>query len=323
MTGKNLRIVFFGTPDFATAQLDALVQGGYNVVAVVTMPDKQAGRGLKVIHSSVKQYALQNNLPLLQPADLKDENFIRQLSSLNVDLQIVVAFRMLPRIVYAMPRLGTFNLHASLLPLYRGAAPINWAIINGEKQTGLTTFLLNDRMDEGEIILQQSIAINPDDNFGSLHDRMMKEGRNLVKETVNVIAKGNFKTLLQNSQTKPQSLAPKIYKNTTIIDWNQNGEKIIDFIRGLSPSPCAISYFFDKKDEKEHLFKVFEARFFMKSDKKNTGIFSISPEKEILVSCLDGEIQLLDLQLSGKRRMKSEEFLRGWKSTNNLITIKK
>ncbi|MDR1848046.1 MAG: methionyl-tRNA formyltransferase [Bacteroidales bacterium] len=322
MNGKDLRIVFFGTPDFATAQLDALVSEGYNVVAVVTTPDKQAGRGLKVTFSSVKHYALSKGIPLLQPANLKNEDFIADLAYFKADLQIVVAFRMLPKIVYGMPPLGTFNLHASLLPDYRGAAPINWAIINGEKQSGLTTFLLNEKMDEGEIILQQVIDIKQEDTFGTLHDRMMQEGRSLVTKTADLIASGNYETKKQTTFMKEPKTAPKIYKNTTSINWNQTGEKIENFIKGLSPYPCAILSFFDEIEGKEYNFKVFEAKFVRLFEKKNAGILSVVSNQKISVSCLDGEVQLLDLQLSGKKRMRAEEFLRGWKSTGKSIIVK-
>ncbi|MDR0789532.1 MAG: methionyl-tRNA formyltransferase [Bacteroidales bacterium] len=323
MKGKDLRIVFFGTPEFAVNQLDALVSNGYNVVAAVTMPDKQAGRGLKVIYSAVKEYALQHNIPLLQPANLKDETFLTELAAFRADLQVVVAFRMLPKVVYAMPPLGTFNLHASLLPQYRGAAPINWAIINGETQTGLTTFLLNSKMDEGEIILQHTIDICKEDNFGTLHDRMSDEGRLLTTKTADIIADGNYQTLLQDKSNTLPTSAPKIFKETTIINWNQEGEKIVNFIRGLSPYPCAVSSFLDKKEQKEHTLKVFEATFEKKNTKKSAGIFTIEQNAKIKVSCLDGEVQILDLQLSGKKRMKAGDFLRGWKSVENLTAVEK
>jgi methionyl-tRNA formyltransferase len=319
MIGKDIRIVFFGTPEFAVAQLDELIQENYNVVGVVTTPDKPAGRGLKIIQSAVKQYAVQHNLPVLQPDKLKSEDFLTQLAALKADLQIVIAFRMLPQVVYCMPRLGTFNLHASLLPKYRGAAPINWAIINGETQTGLTTFLLNDKIDEGEIILQQPISIEKEDTAETLHDKMMNQGRKLVTKTINLLVSGKTTTKLQDNSDSAPSFAPKIFKETTLIAWNKNGEEIVNFIRGLSAYPAATTVFFSENDAKEYSFKVFKAIFLPNIAEKKPGIFSIEKNSQIRVSCLNGEIQLIDLQLSGKKRMNAEKFIRGWKLDTKLF----
>ncbi|HBT95173.1 MAG TPA: methionyl-tRNA formyltransferase, partial [Coriobacteriia bacterium] len=240
MTAKQLRIVYMGTPDFAIAPLRALVEGGYNVVAVVTMPDKPSGRGQQIQESAVKKYALQAGLPLMQPEKLKDPQFVERFGALNADLGIVVAFRMLPEVIWSMPRLGTFNLHASLLPQYRGAAPINRAIMNGESRTGVTTFFLNAKMDEGSIIEQREVAILPEDNAGTLHDKLMNAGSALVPDTVNRIASGGLHLIRQNNipagELKP---APKIFKETCKIDFSHHGTDIVNLIRGLSPYPAA------------------------------------------------------------------------------------
>ncbi len=317
-----MRIVFFGTPDFAVASLDAVVQNSFNVVGVVTMPDKPANRGQKLTFSAVKKYALENNLRLLQPVNLKDELFLEELRLLNADLQIVVAFRMLPKEVYAMPKHGTFNLHASLLPKYRGAAPIHWAIINGETTTGLTTFLLNDKIDEGEIIFQDSIDIKEDETTGELHDRMMIKGGELVVKTVKAIEKGNLQTIPQKEISIKPSLAPKIFKSTTIIPWDKKGKEIENFVRGMSPFPCATTTFFDKNSDFELFLKVFAVKFHPFLHKKNIGEIDINVRLGIRVYCSDGFIEILDLQQSGKRRMKVEEFLRGIRMEGNFVTKK-
>jgi methionyl-tRNA formyltransferase len=284
------------------------------------MPDKQAGRGLKVYQSAVKQYAVEHNIPLLQPVSLKDEAFLTELAAFKADLQIVVAFRMLPQVVYAMPKYGTFNLHASLLPKYRGAAPINWAIINGEEQTGLTTFLLNDSIDEGEILLQHSIYIYKEDDFGTLYQRMMNEGRSLVTQTIDLIVKGNIATKRQKGTP---SFAPKIFKETTQINWEDKGENIVNFVRGLSPYPCAICSFLGDETGKKYDFKVYEVEFLPVLEKIFLGKFFVNDSSKIMVSCSDGLIQILDLQQSGKKRMKSKELLNGWKDEKNLTAVRK
>ena len=249
MDKQSLRIIYMGTPDFAVESLRALVEGGYNVVAVVTMPDKPAGRGHQLQYSAVKQYALSVGLPLLQPERLKDESFLQELRSYSADLQIVVAFRMLPEVVWNMPRLGTFNLHASLLPQYRGAAPINWAVMNGDTETGATTFMLQHEIDTGNIILQERISIADDENVGSVHDRLMTMGATLVTRTVDLIIESensgqpvpsipqdNSKFKIQNSKLSP---APKIFKDTCAIDFSRPAQQVYNHIRGLSPYPAA------------------------------------------------------------------------------------
>ncbi|HBN04286.1 MAG TPA: methionyl-tRNA formyltransferase [Bacteroidales bacterium] len=317
-----MRIVFLGTPEFAVASLDALVKQGYNVVGVVTMPDKPANRGHRITYSAVKQYALDNNLRLLQPANLKDNAFLEELKSLEADLQIVVAFRMLPKVVYAMPKLGTFNLHGSLLPKYRGAAPIHWAVINGETQTGLTTFLLNDKIDEGEIIFQEKIDILEEETTGELHDRMMIEGGKLVVKTVKAIESGNFSTISQQKTFVEPSLAPKIFKETTLIPWDKKGKEIENFVRGMSPFPCATTVFYDKNSNFELFLKVYKVKFNPFSHKKNIGEIEINTRLGFRVYCLDGFVEILDLQQSGKKRMKVDEFLRGTRLEGNFM-IKK
>ncbi|MBP1645854.1 MAG: methionyl-tRNA formyltransferase [Bacteroidetes bacterium] len=317
-----MRIVFLGTPEFAVASLDALVKQGYDVVGVVTMPDKPANRGHRITYSAVKQYALDNNLRLLQPANLKDKAFLEELKSLEADLQIVVAFRMLPKVVYSMPKLGTFNLHGSLLPKYRGAAPIHWAVINGETQTGLTTFLLNDKIDEGEIIFQEKIDIHEEDTTGELHDRMMIEGGKLVVKTVLVIESGNFSTISQQKTLVEPSLAPKIFKETTFISWDKKGKEIENFVRGMSPFPCATTVFCDKNINFELFLKVYKVKFNPFSHKKNIGEIEINTRLGFRVYCLDGFVEILDLQQSGKKRMKVDEFLRGTRLEGNFM-IKK
>jgi len=306
-----MRIVFFGTPDFAVASLDALVRQEYDIVGVVTMPDKPANRGHKITYSAVKQYALDNNLYLLQPTNLKNPEFIEKLRSLKADLHIVVAFRMLPRDVYAMPPMGTFNLHGSLLPKYRGAAPIHWAIINGEKETGVTTFLLNDKIDEGELLFQQIIPIGEEETTGELHDRMMVEGGKLVIKTVEALKTGNYKTIPQAKIEVNPTLAPKIFKETTLIPWHKTGVEIVNFVRGMCPFPCATTVFFNEKANIELFLKVFKVKFIPFFHKKNIGQVEINIKDGFRVYCSDGVIEILDLQQSGKKRMMIDEFLRG------------
>ncbi|MBR4520199.1 MAG: methionyl-tRNA formyltransferase [Paludibacteraceae bacterium] len=290
-----------GTPEFAVAPLKALVEGGYNIVAVVTMPDKPAGRGHHVQYSAVKEYALSVGLPVLQPEKLKDEAFVEELRSYQADSQIVVAFRMLPEVVWAMPRLGTFNLHASLLPQYRGAAPINWAVINGDKETGVTTFMLKHEIDTGNIILQERIPIGEDENVGSVHDRLMELGTRLVLKTVDLIAESDAKgTPLP---TTPQDTiaaedlrpAPKIFKETCQIDTTKTVEEVHNFVRGLSPYPSAWCNLTIGGTMYENV-KVFATQ-------KGSGAISLQ--------CADGEISLTELQLPGKKRMNAKDLLNG------------
>lgn len=321
MDKKDIRIVYMGTPDFAVPTLDALVQGGYNVVGVITMPDKPAGRGHKVQFSPVKEYALEHDLPLLQPEKLKDEAFLEQLRAWKADLQIVVAFRMLPEVVWDMPRMGTFNLHAALLPQYRGAAPINWAVINGETITGATTFFLSHDIDTGRIILKQELPIAPDENVGSVHDRLMEMGKGLVTKTVDLLieAEGkveNIKTIDQEtlyndiSELKP---APKIFKETCLIDWNDTARNIYNKVRGLSPYPAAWTELTASNGEKISPVKIYKVSVVEegKTSSQDNGAVT-STKSSIHIKCADGIIALEELQLPGKKRMDVKALLNGW-----------
>ena len=302
-----------GTPDFAVESLRALVEGGYNVVAVVTMPDKPAGRGHQLQYSAVKQYALSAGLPILQPERLKDENFLAELKSYGADLQIVVAFRMLPEVVWNMPRLGTFNLHASLLPQYRGAAPINWAVMNGDTETGATTFMLQHEIDTGNIILQERIAIANDENVGSVHDRLMVMGAGLVTRTVDTIIEAENRgvelpTIPQDNALELRP-APKIFKDTCAINFAQTAEQIRNHVRGLSPYPAAwISEMPANHPLAEVLrgAKVYKAAITKHAVQKG----------HIIVPCADGYIDLLELQLPGKKRMDAAALLNGIRVNN-------
>ena len=315
-----------GTPDFAVPTLDALVQGGYNVVGVITMPDKPAGRGHKVQYSPVKEYALAHDLPLLQPEKLKDEAFLDQLRQWKADLQIVVAFRMLPEVVWAMPRLGTFNLHAALLPQYRGAAPINWAVINGETETGATTFFLSHEIDTGRIILKRKMPIGPDENVGSVHDRLMEMGKGLVTETVDLLieAEGDIskiETIEQESlyndirELKP---APKIFKETCAIDWSDTARNIFNKVRGLSPYPAAWTELKAANGDTISPVKIYKVSIVEegKDNGNNIGHLVTDSKTHIHINCSDGIIALEELQLPGKKRMDVKSLLNGvsyWK----------
>ena len=315
-----------GTPDFAVPTLDALVQGGYNVVGVITMPDKPAGRGHKVQYSPVKEYALAHDLPLLQPEKLKDEAFLEQLRQWKADLQIVVAFRMLPEVVWAMPRLGTFNLHAALLPQYRGAAPINWAVINGETETGATTFFLSHEIDTGRIILKRKMPIAPDENVGSVHDRLMEMGKGLVTETVDLLieAEGDIskiETIEQESlyndirELKP---APKIFKETCAIDWNDTARNIFNKVRGLSPYPTAWTELKAANGDTISPVKIYKVSIVEEGKDKTSsiGLLETDSKTHIHINCSDGTIALEELQLPGKKRMDVKSLLNGvsyWK----------
>jgi len=310
---KDLRIVFLGTPGFAVGVLQKLVEDGKNIVGVITSPDRPAGRGRKLKESNVKQYAKTQNLLILQPTNLKDPAFLEELRTLEADLQIVVAFRMLPKIVWDMPKNGTFNLHASLLPQYRGAAPINHAIINGEKYTGLTTFFLDALIDTGKIIRQQKVQIDEQDDAGSLHDRMMLLGADLVEETIELIRRSEIKTVKQVQLMSPGIKlhpAPKIFKADCEIDWEQPIENIYNFIRGLSPYPVAYTHFISPSGD-EILVRIFQTSKETHSHNKQIGQTVSDGKKELKVVVLGGFIHILELQLSGKRRMRVEEFLRG------------
>lgn len=311
MNSKDLRIVFMGTPEFAVTSLRALVEGGYNIVGVVTTPDKPAGRGQKIQQSDVKQYAVEQGLPVLQPVKLRDPEFQAALEALNPDLGIVIAFRMLPETVWSLPRLGTFNLHASLLPQYRGAAPINWAIINGETETGVTTFLLNHQIDTGDIIGQVRCPILPEDNIGTLYDKLMEIGSELVLETVEKIAVNDIKPIAQShipdSELKP---APKIFKEDCLIDWSMEGERIVNFVRGLAPYPAAWSRMY-KDGAEVGSAKIFSVRFTATEHKHNVGEVRTDGRTMLEVACKDGWIALEELQLAGKRRMAVRDLLLG------------
>ena len=316
MTKESIRIIYMGTPDFAVESLRALVENGYNVVAVVTMPDKPAGRGQQLQFSAVKQYALSVGLPVLQPERLKDESFLQSLRSYNADLQIVVAFRMLPEVVWNMPRLGTFNLHASLLPQYRGAAPINWAVMNGDSETGATTFMLQHEIDTGNIILQESLPIASDENVGSVHDRLMVMGAGLVTRTVDLIidSENNEQPLPTTPQETIQSSnlspAPKIFKDTCAIDFTCTAEQIRNHVRGLSPYPAA---WIDQMPVSHPLAQV------LKGAKVYKVAVAQHPEQKghIIVPCADGYVDLLELQLPGKKRMDAPALLNGLKNLLN------
>lgn len=311
-----MRIVFFGTPDFAVESLDAILHSHHEVAAVVTVPDRQAGRGQKVIYSAVKQYALDHGLPLLQPERLRDDAFLDSLRSFQADCFVVVAFRMLPEAVWAMPPHGTFNLHASLLPRYRGAAPINWAIINGERQTGVTTFLLNHRIDEGAILLQATTPITPGDNAGSLHDRLANMGRTLVVQTLDGLADGSLQPHPQQGDPCP---APKIFKDDCHIHFDQPGQQVVDFIRGLSPYPAAIMTLLPPTGEPVP-FKVYESRFTACTTALPNSL-ETDGKKVIKVGVADGFVEILSLQMAGKKRNNVEDFLRGNQLTGWKLNI--
>lgn len=307
-----------GTPEFAVPSLRALVAGGYRVVAVVTTPDKPAGRGQKVHQSDVKVAALELGLPVLQPEKLRAPEFVEAMRALQPDLGIVIAFRMLPEVIWSMPRLGTFNLHASLLPQYRGAAPINWAIINGERETGVTTFLLNHEIDKGAILAQARMPILPEDNVGTMYDKLMHRGTELVLDTVERLAVGDITPVAQpeydDGQLKP---APKLFKEDCRIDWSLPGRRIVDFVRGLSPYPAAWSGVVrDGESEPATSVKIFTARFEAARHGEQLGTL-FSDGRTLRVACVDGWIWLDELQMAGKKRLPVRELLLGWRDVNN------
>lgn len=311
MDKQSIRIIYMGTPDFAVESLRALVEGGYRVVAVVTMPDKPAGRGHQLQYSAVKQYALSVGLPVLQPERLKDEAFLEELRSYQADLQIVVAFRMLPEVVWNMPRLGTFNLHASLLPQYRGAAPINWAVMNGDTETGATTFMLQHEIDTGNIILQERISIAEDENVGSVHDRLMTMGAGLVTRTVDAIIEADNQGIAVQTIPQDESIelrpAPKIFKDTCAIDFSRTAEQIRNHVRGLSPYPAA---WISEMPASHPLAEVL----------KGAKVYKVAVAKQaeqkghIIVPCADGYVDILELQMPGKKRMDAAALLNGLKN---------
>lgn len=305
---EDLRIVFMGTPEFAVPSLEILVQHKFNVVAVITAPDKPQGRSSKLIPSPVKECALKNGIPLLQPTNLKAPEFLDELKNYRANLQIVVAFRMLPEVVWAMPKLGTFNLHGSLLPQYRGAAPINWAVINGEKETGVTTFLLKQEIDTGNILFQEKENISPDDDAGSLYDRLKLKGANLVLKTTKTLASGKFKPLPQKETTELKP-APKIFRETCQINWNQRSEQIKNFVRGLSPYPAAWTTFYGRTYK---IFKVSAAGYkLLVADAEVAGEIKTDNKTYLYVKALHGWVSIEELQPEGKKRMLIEEFFRG------------
>ena len=308
-----MKIVFFGTPDFAVASLEAINQSNHEIVGVVTSVDKPAGRGKKLQSSSVKKYAEEHNLLLHQPENLKDESFISSLSQLEADLFVVVAFRMMPKMVWSMPKMGTFNLHASLLPQYRGAAPINWAIINGESYTGVTTFLIDDKIDTGNILMYEKTEINPIDNAGSLHDKLMLLGKDLVLKTIDNLQNNSLEPTKQITDGIELKLAPKLTKANTKIDWNESGNVIVNKIKGLSPYPsswCKIQF-----AEKTLNFKLFDASL---SDLKIPAGHMIIKGKNCYVGTDSNAIKLLEVQVEGKKRTSSIDFINGHKQFENI-----
>ncbi len=309
---KNIRIAYFGTPEFAASQLEAIIAAGYEVAVVVTMPDKPAGRGRKIQYSDVKKTALEHGLPLLQPEKLKDPDFLQQLASYQANLFIVVAFRMLPSVVWQMPELGTFNLHASLLPQYRGAAPINFAIINGETETGLTTFFLNEEIDKGAVIMREKVGIRPDETAGELHDELMLLGNKVVVETIRKIENGEASAQPQDELTENQQLkpAPKITKEFCDIDWSLDCKTVYNHIRGLSPYPAAHTRLISENGETVEL-KVFASEIETGKHDFPIGQVVTDNKKHLKVALRDGFIQLTQIQQSGKKAMPIADFLRG------------
>jgi methionyl-tRNA formyltransferase len=308
---KNLRIVFMGTPEFAVSTLDAILKSNHTVVGVVTVPDKPANRGLKLQASAVKEFALKNNLPVLQPDKLKSEEFISELKKLNPDLQVVVAFRMLPEVVWSLPKLGTINLHASLLPRYRGAAPINWAIINGEKETGITTFFISHQIDTGDILMQEKIEIKDDDDAGTLHDKLMASGAALVVKTLDAIAeKGKGIETIKQVITSDIRSAPKIFREDCKIAWNNRLEEVYDFIRGLNPYPGAYTELINDEETKL-ILKIFKTAKHIDITLPE-GQLLVSDTNQLLMGCADGTIEILELQAEGRKKMRAIDFLRGF-----------
>lgn len=319
MTEKELKIVFMGTPEFAVESLKQLVENGYNVVAAITVPDKPAGRGQKLRASAVKEYALEKSIPVLQPEKLKDPTFLAELTALTPDLQVVVAFRMLPKEVWNLPPYGTFNLHASLLPQYRGAAPINWAVINGEAKTGITTFLIDEKIDNGNILLQQEVEINFEDNAGIVHDKLMFQGSKLVCTTVDALATKSIQPIIQTGLYENEEElqpAPKIFKQDCRIQWSKPVESIYNQIRGLSPYPAAWTHFTFGDDLK--VLKIFSAEILHKPA-ETPGTIESDGKTYLHICAKDGWLKINNLQLEGKKRMPIEDFLRGNKIQGELL----
>jgi len=319
MHPKDIRIVFMGTPDFAVESLKALIENDYQIVGVITAPDKPAGRGRQLSESAVKQYAVRQNLKVLQPEKLKNPEFIAELESLKADLQIVVAFRMLPEMVWNMPPMGTFNLHASLLPQYRGAAPLNWAIINGETETGVSTFLLSHEIDTGRIIFQEKVSIGENDTVGDLHDQMMEIGSGLVLKTVNALADGKIQPIDQEQLIdSPERIkqAPKIFKEDCLIDWTRDTESVRNLIRGLSPYPAAWTELYHQEKNEILAAKVFSVSRDNSNLPAAPGTLQTDGKKYLKIACTDGWLSINEIQLSGKKRMKIDELLRGFHELN-------
>ncbi|MFA8300564.1 MAG: methionyl-tRNA formyltransferase [Hyphomicrobiales bacterium] len=314
---EELRIVYMGTPDFAVAPLKALLDSGKNIVGVITAPDKPAGRGKKIQSSAVKVFAEEKGLKILQPTNLKDPMFHEELKALKANLQVVVAFRMLPEVVWNMPKYGTFNLHASLLPQYRGAAPINWAVINGEKETGVTTFFLRHEIDTGDVIFQEKVEIAEEDNVGVVHDKLMNVGASLVVKTVDVIQNDDYTSVPQDHFDEITELksAPKIFKDDCMINWDQPVRIIYDFIRGLSPYPTAFSKALEANN-KEISIKIFNSRILNSEVVEAPGTIITDDKSYLRIACQKGVLEILELQMPGKKRMKIEDFLRGYSMKN-------
>ncbi len=297
-----MKIIFMGTPDFAVPSLKILIDNNYDVPAVVTAPDRERGRGQKISYTAVKEFALRNNIIVLQPEKLRDENFISQLKNFNADAFVVVAFKILPTEVFSIPPKGTFNLHGSLLPKYRGAAPIQWALINGEHETGVTTFFLDEKVDTGKLILQERIKIDDEDDFGTLHDRMSLIGAGAVLNTVRLIESGNAKLITQDNSLATS--APKITKETAIIDWSLPADKIHNLVRGLSPFPAAFFYY------KEKILKIYKTK--INYEEKLSPSEIKQTKTKLFIGCGEGSLEILELQHEGKKKLKAEEFLRGF-----------
>ena len=321
---RKIRIAYFGTPEFAASQLEAIIKAGYEVAVVVTMPDKPAGRGRKIQYSDVKRAALEHDLPLLQPEKLKDPVFLEQLASYQADLFIVVAFRMLPAVVWQMPELGTFNLHASLLPQYRGAAPINFAIINGETETGLTTFFLNEEIDKGAVIMREKVAIRPDETAGELHDELMALGNKVVVETIQKIEKGEVRALPQEELAEDLTLkpAPKISKEFCNVDWSKDCQTVYNHIRGLSPYPAAHTSIQSENGETIEL-KIFSSDIERCTPKMPIGSIVTDNKKYLKIALKDGFIHLTQVQQAGKKAMPIADFLRGTQLLGDWKTVVK
>lgn len=320
MNKEDLKIVFLGTPDFAVESLKRIHEGGYNIVGVVTMPDKPAGRGHKLLHSPVKQYALAHDLHLMQPPRLKADDFVNELRNLNADLFIVIAFRMLPEIVWSMPRLGTFNLHASLLPKYRGAAPINWAVINGETETGVTTFFLKHEIDTGDILRQERIEIRQEDNVGDVHDKLMMLGADLTIDTIEHILAEDLQPIPQESilQGAIATPAPKIFKETCRIDWSKTAINIHNLVRGLSPYPAAWTEIICNETEPLST-KIYETKIDSYIEGEIIPGKITIKDNHMFIDCADRRIEIISLQVAGKKRMSTADFLRGSRFTGSIF----